>query len=129
MTDATINWTELREFRAVDLIRSFVLSWEVDADSLLIDLDLSLLPEHAFYEKPRPAETACFRPAILEFPQFTESVDAGDGSEIDSIAGLPQGQIYGLQLIAEGAYELSGEFGTFRLFAGRPILRLKSTVT
>ena len=42
MSDATINWTDLREFRAVDLTRSFILSWKMEADSLLIDLDLSL---------------------------------------------------------------------------------------
>ncbi len=129
LPDTTINWTELREFRAVDLVQSFVLSWDVDADSLRIDLDLSLLPDHAFYEEPRPKETACFRPAILEFPQFTEAVDAIDGGEIDAVTRLPHGQISGLQLIADGEYELSGEFGAVRVFAERPILRLKGPVT
>lgn len=127
MSDSTINWTDLREFRAVDLTRSFILSWKMEADSLLIDLDLSLLPEHAFYEEPRPSEVACFRPATLEFPQFTGATDSS-AAKIKLVASLPHGQISGLRLVVDGEYELSGEFGTVRILSERPLLRLKSTV-
>jgi hypothetical protein len=54
MRENPTNWTELREFRAVDLLQSFVLSWHAESGSLQIDLDLYLCPEHAFFERPRP---------------------------------------------------------------------------
>ncbi len=71
MSDVPINWTDLREFRATGLTDSFVLSWRMESDTLQVDLDILLMPEHAFYEKPRPAEGACIRPAMLEFPHCT----------------------------------------------------------
>ena len=40
----------------VDLAKSFILSWHVEAETLVIDIDLYLEPEHPFYETPRPAE-------------------------------------------------------------------------
>lgn len=127
MVAGTVNWTELREFRAVDLTRSFVLSWEFEADSLLIDLDLALCPEHTFYEEPRPSEMACFRPAVLEFPNCTEIISPVAGSASDNrevAADLEHGKIGGFKLVAEGEYELSGEFGDVRIVAERPLLRL-----
>ena len=39
MSDNVTNWTELREFSAVDLEQSFVVGWEAEGESLLIDLD------------------------------------------------------------------------------------------
>ena len=51
-----ISWRQLREFADVDLTRSFVLSWHVDADTLVIDVDLCLESQHPFYEKPPPAD-------------------------------------------------------------------------
>ena len=58
MSDEVTNWTELREFAAVDLEQSFVVAWDTEGESLLIDLDLCLRPEHVFYEEPRPSEGA-----------------------------------------------------------------------
>ena len=66
--DDKTGWQELREFADVDLTRSYVLSWQAESDTLLIDIDLYLEPEHPFYEKPRPAEKVCIRPALIEFP-------------------------------------------------------------
>lgn len=132
MTNEVTDWRQLREFKAVDLARSFVLSWEAEAESLLIDLDLYLCPEHAFYERPRPAERACFRPALLEFPCCSEissgAAAAGGRSVAEAVAGLGHGAIAGLRRIGEGRYEISGEFGRIRLAAKRPLLRLKGPV-
>jgi len=55
MTDDTTDWTDLREFKSVDLTQSFVLSWSTESESLLVDVDLFLCPDHTFFEKPRPA--------------------------------------------------------------------------
>jgi hypothetical protein len=127
MSDDITNWTELREFAAVDLEQSFVLAWETEGESLLIDLDLYLLPEHAFYEKPRPAEGACFRPAVIEFAYCTEVTESGTNganSVQDAIRSLKAGRIAGLRRIGDGFYEISGEFGNVGINAERPLLRL-----
>jgi hypothetical protein len=132
MADDVTNWTELREFKAVDLSKSFVLSWDTDSESLLIDLDLFLCPDHAFYEKPRPAEKACFRPAFLEFPYcsaITFGIDSeNDQSIADVAATLGLGLIRGLRRIGEGRYEITGEFGKVVIDAERPLLRLKGSI-
>lgn len=121
-----VDWRKLREFADVDLEQSFVLSWSHEAGTLLVDIDLLLLPDHPFYEKPRPAEKVCIRPALIEFP-FCEVVRAGaGGNDIAAIvAGLGVGAITGLRLLADGHYEISGDFGDIEIEAERPLLRLK----
>ncbi len=132
MTDDVTDWRQLREFNAVDLTKSFVLSWATESESLLIDLDLFLCPDHAFYEEPRPAEKACFRPAYLEFPYCSDirsSADAGDGQSVsDAAAALGHGAIAGLRRVGNGCYEITGEFGQVEINAERPILRLKGSI-
>jgi hypothetical protein len=129
MSDQSTNWTELREFRAVDLTESFVLSWDAESGSLQIDLDLFLCPEHAFYERPRPKQHACYRPAILEFPycsRIESPVTRGKGDAVAAVATkLTAGRISGLRLIDDGHYEMNGAFGKVEIHAERPILRLK----
>ncbi len=132
MTDNVTDWRELREFRAIDMTKSFVLSWNYESESLLIDLDLFLCPDHAFYEEPRPAEKACFRPALLEFPycsSIRSDADSENGRPVaDVTANLGHGAIEGLRRIGEGRYEITGEFGHMEIAAGRPLLRLKDTI-
>lgn len=127
MSEDVTNWTELREFTAVDLEQSFVVGWETEGESLLIDLDLFLNPEHAFYEQPRPAEGACFRQAVIEFVDCTKvsapgNADASDVAE--AIKSLRTGRISGLRRNGDGYYEIFGEFGTVGISAERPLLRM-----
>ena len=121
-----VDWHDLREFADVDLERSFILSWHYEAGALLVDIDLLLLPDHPFYEKPRPAEKVCIRPALIEFP-FCEAVAEGKGDDgiATTVASLGTGAITGLRLLADGYYEISGEFGDVEIEAERPLLRLK----
>lgn len=132
MDDATgpIDWRRLREFAGVDLAASYLLSWHVDGDTLCIDIDLCLTPEHPFYEKPRPAEKVCLRPAVIEFP-YCESIASGDGPgyrpTAESVAVLGIGAIDGLRRFDDGPFEMSGDFGVVRIDAERPILRLRDT--
>ena len=129
MTEDVTDWRELREFKAVDLSQSFVLSWDTESESLLIDLDLFLCPDHAFFEKPRPAEKACFRPALLEFPSCSDITSGSDTESSQSVADiaatLELGAIEGLRRVGEGRYEITGEFGQIEIDAERPLLRLK----
>ena len=132
MTDDVTDWSEMAEFSAVDLTKSFVLSWGTESESLLIDMDLFLCPEHAFYEKPRPAEKACFQPAFLEFPfcsGIKSGADEGDSQPVSEAAeALMHGAISGLIRVGDGHYEITGGFGQVEINAERPILRLKGPI-
>ena len=123
-----VDWREFREFAAADLTKSFVLSWALESETLMIDVDLYLTPEHPFYEKPRSSENACIRPAVIEFP-YCERIESGEmpaDTGTGKIAGkLGHGRIEGLSRLAGGRYEIRGEFGVVVLDAERPILRLK----
>ena len=123
----TISWRQLREFADVDLTQSFVLSWHGEGEMLVVDIDLVLEPEHPFYEKPRPAEKMCIRPAFIEFPYCEELQSAHTGSvEVAEISGkLGLGAISDLVVLDDGRYAISGEFGTVSIVAERPVLRLK----
>ena len=127
-SDGVTDWRQLREFAAVDLTQSFVLSCDTQADTLFVEVDLYLTPEHPFYEKPRPAQKVCIRPAVIEFP-YCETI-TGDGIAADTAVGVAArrigpGAITGFRRLADGRYELSGAFGEVRIDAERPILRLK----
>lgn len=129
MSADTTDWTELREFKGTDLPKSFVLSWGMEAESLIIDVDLLLTPEHVFYEIPRPAEKACFRPALIEFPWCTRVANHDDSkaqSVMDALESLGIGRIDGLRRTGEGRYELTGQFGIIDILAERPMVRLKN---
>jgi len=125
--DAKISWRQLREFADVDLTKSFVLSWHNEGETLVIDIDLYLEAEHPFYEKPRPAEKFCIRPACIEFPHCEKlQADAVDSDEVVEITGkVAHGSISDLNVLEDGRYAISGEFGTVSVIAERPILRLK----
>jgi hypothetical protein len=126
-TTSSTDWRKLREFAAVDLAQSYILSWRVEPGMLLIDADVFLTEGHPFYEKPRPAEKVCIRPAAIEFPQCDAiSVSGAPAASMAEIAaGLGHGAITGLCRHDDGRYEISGEFGTVFVTAERPLLRLK----
>jgi len=123
----TVSWRRLREFADVDLTQSYVLSWHLEGEMLVVDIDLFLEPGHPFYEKPRPAEKVCIRPASIEFPYCDElqSTQAGSGEVAEITGKLGLGAISDLVVPEDGRYALSGEFGTVSVVAERPILRLK----
>lgn len=92
----------------------------------MIDIDVFLTDEHPFYEKPRPAEKVCIRPAIIEFRFCDELTVGGKGGDVAAVAaGLGHGAIEGLRRHQDGRYEINGEFGNVFVTAERPLLRLK----
>ncbi len=123
--DAT-DWRDLREFRGVDLSRSFVLGWTIEGDTLFVDLDLFLEDDHPFYEKPRPAEKVCIRPGVLEFPHCdsVQRDDIGTSDMREVVESLRLGAIEGLCVYDDGIYEMSGKFGRVVIDSERPVLRL-----
>lgn len=125
--DDPISWRQLREFADVDLSRSFVVSWHVESEMLVLDVDLCLEPNHPFYEKPRPAEKVCIRPAVIEFPYCDDLRADGvsDGELVEISRKIKLGSIEDLSVVGDGQYAISGEFGTVSICSERPILRLK----
>ena len=125
MSAETVDWRSFREFRGTDLESSWVLSWSLQGETLLVDVDLHLLPEHAFYEEPRPSQQGCIRAAQIEF-RYCESIGIGAAEEqpANVVGRLEHGRIAGLRLVAEGRYQISGEFGTVMINAERPLLKL-----
>lgn len=127
MSDGTVDWTELHEFFGVDLTLSYALSWHIETSSLFIDLDLYLKKEHPLYEEPRPAEKACFRPALLEFPECTRATTTSSSNEelAAVVNKIAPGKITGLRLVRDGQYEVSGDFGVIEIASERPLLKIK----
>lgn len=129
MSDA-VSWEAFREFRGIDLEASFLLSATMTGDMLKLEVDLVLTPDHALFEKPRPAQKACVRAGIVEFPYLDSlsidenSIDSADVAP--SLALLQPGKIASLEVTGEGNYLLTGEFGTVAFESGRPVLHILS---
>lgn len=128
-SDNVIASQRLSEFAGVDFSRSYVLSWNFESDTLIVDIDLCLSPEHPFYEKPRPAEKACIRPTSVEFPccDGLSTEFATDGEPVDIAGNLGHGAITNLRRLTEHRYEISGEFGTVFVDAEQPLLKFKGS--
>ena len=127
-SDDAVGWQQLREFGDVDLSKSYILSWAVDGETLKIDVDMVLKETHAFYEKPRPREKICIRPAIIEFP-YCESVTLNsvpqDETMQETVQRLGLGAIRDFRRINDGPFEIHGEFGVVCIDSDRPLLRLR----
>ena len=107
-TSEPTDWRQLREFTAVDLDRSFVISWHIESGTLMIDVDLFLTADHPSYEKPRPAEKVCIRSATTEFPYCDRVTANEDTSSLtaDLIEGLGHGGSEGFRRHPDGRYEI-----------------------
>lgn len=127
--DDITHWTELQEFKGVDLTSSYVLSWGVSGELLQIDVDVCLTPRHALYEPPRRSDDACIMPAEIEFPSCERLEAAGrraaNGGIQQLTRSLAHGRIKNLQRIAEGVYRIDGAFGSVVIHSERPLLRLR----
>ncbi|HNP36582.1 MAG TPA: hypothetical protein PKK10_12095 [Woeseiaceae bacterium] len=130
VSKAAVDWRQLREFHDVDIGHSYILSWKMQADTLVIDVDLVLTEQHPFYVPLRPAQKACICAATLEFPACSlivldhEQRPATPAEVADTLRG---GMIESLCRIDDGPYVISGKFGTVSVTAERPILRLQRT--
>ena len=63
-SDETIEWRQLREFAAVDLTRSFVLSWHIESGTLIIDIDLYLMPRTSVLREAAAGRKGLYSPGI-----------------------------------------------------------------
>lgn len=51
----------------IELWESYVLGWRKDGDTVSIELEAVVLPEHPEYEKSTPDLWACYKRAVLHF--------------------------------------------------------------
>ena len=118
----SMDWTELSEFKGIDLNDSFVLSWYQTSDKVEIRLEASIWPQSAYYIKPKSDEHTCYRRATLTIlgavkvtgllPMDTvEPTIDPDGTE-------DYGNIDSLLKISNG-YSITGEFGLVQISGGK----------
>ena len=129
MIDEETDWRSLREFRGIDLSASFALGFKFDGGKFQVDADLCLLEDHAFYETPRPAEKACFRPASIDFDDCREIVvDSGESATDlrSAAAAIGGGQMRDFRKTGPARYRFEGDFGTVAIIAERPVVRFRN---
>lgn len=117
------DWTQLKEFDAVDLSESYVLGWHQTPTEVVFELDVALTPEHRLYVAPRSGERTCWVRGALHFPEAsivhglleqrsvvgaTDATGARDYGNIDQLSW------------ADGQARIVGEFGDVTLRSARP---------
>lgn len=114
-------WTELEQFRGIDLNDSFILGWHLEGRSVIFDLEASLWPESEYYMPPKPGEYTCYRRATLAFknvigciglPSMKSAPKSADAAE-----EIDFGNIDSLQILEDG-FSVSGDFGTVNIKGG-----------
>lgn len=116
-----MDWTELSEFKGIDLYDSFVLSWEHTSNKIVFNLEVSIWPQSTFYSKPEPNEHTCYRKASLSFTGIKEingllpietvkpTIDPDGTSDYGTIEAFAQ--------VING-YSITGEFGVVKILGG-----------
>ena len=117
-----MDWTELSEFKGIDLNDSFVLSWEQTSDKIVFNLEASIWPQSPHYSKPEPNEHTCYRKASLSFTGIKEinglqpietvkpTIDPDGTSDYGTIELLTQ---------YSNGYSIVGEFGAVKITGGQ----------
>lgn len=116
-----LDWEEMECFKGIDLFDSFVLSWQVTGDSLIILLEASVWPASEHYSEPKSDEYTCYKNFNLEF-RGTESISGlKDMSEVTPLEDPDGSKDYGnIEYLVKYAnrFELHGEFGEVSIESG-----------
>lgn len=117
-----MEWTELQEFKGIDLNDSFILNWSKSKNGVSFNLEASIWPSSKYYQAPKATEHTCYKKAVLSFiscqditglktmQQANSSIDP-DGSE-------DYGNIDSLKQTTNG-FKLSGDFGNVHIKGGK----------
>ncbi|BDY05602.1 hypothetical protein [Ferrimonas sp. YFM] len=124
-----MDWREMKMFSGIDLNDSFVMSWNLSASELLIELEASIWPDSELYLAPKSNEYTCYRRITVVFIGFTEvrglidiaiiegTVDPDgttDYCNIDTFLKVPSG------------FLLSGSFGNVEVVGGHVQLEVNT---
>lgn len=117
-----MEWTELSDFKGIDLNDSFVLGWEQSTDKLEFSLEASIWPQSTYYITPKQNEHTCYRKATLTFSSIDEvnglrsmesvkpTIDPDGTSDYGNIDSLIQNS---------NGYSIVGEFGSVKILGGK----------
>lgn len=116
-----MDWTELEQFRGIDLTDSFILGWRLEGQRVIFELEASIWPESEYYMPPKPGEYTCYRRATLAFKNVIEciglpSMESAPKSA-DAAGKIDFGNIDSLQILDDG-FSVSGDFGTANIKGG-----------
>lgn len=117
-----MDWTQLSEFKGIDLNDSFVLNWHQTSDKVEINLEASIWPQSAYYIKPKINEHTCYRGATLTILGAIEvtgllSMDSVKPM-IDPDGAEDYGNVDSLTQTSNG-YSIAGEFGLVQISGGK----------
>jgi hypothetical protein len=123
------NWTAMPAFHGLDLSESFISSWEHHENSLLVEADFVLTPDHPSFRPPVPDEWACFKRGKLTFPNVRSTKGLRSMAEvrpaIDATGERDYGHFDSFVERAPGTFEVSGDFGTFTVESEQPIVEIR----
>ncbi|MBT2788371.1 MULTISPECIES: hypothetical protein [unclassified Halomonas] len=116
-----MDWTDLEQFRGIDLHDSFILGWRHLERHVIFELEASIWPESEHYMLPKPGEYTCYRRATLAFQNIIECVglppmDSAPKCE-DTSGEVDFGNFDSLKILSTG-FECSGDFGTIYVKGG-----------
>jgi hypothetical protein len=122
------DWTAISSFHRLDLASSFILSWTADSGDLLFEVDFVLAEGHADYREPPQGEWACFRCGTLKFPNARSIAGLRPMAEVrpavDATGEIDYGHFDSFVEVGSGQFEVSGDFGVFRLESDQPIVAI-----
>jgi hypothetical protein len=118
------NWSALPAFFGLDLSESYILSWCRLEDSLRIEADLVITPDHPKFKAPPPHERACFSRGAVVFPNVRSIEGLRPMSEvrpaIDALGEKDYGHFDSLVEVTPGTFEVSADFGELTIESGPP---------
>lgn len=59
-------------FRNIDFERSYLLGVIYDDESLTLEMEFNLTPQHASYQAPKEGEEACFHGGYIRFAEIED---------------------------------------------------------
>lgn len=122
-----MNWTELKEFKGIDLNDSFVLDWLLTETELSFELEASIWPDSEFYQTPKPNQHTCYKSAELKFSNFTKvtglKLKSQTHASKEPDGSIDYGNIDSLTKTNAG-YDLTGNFGNLQIQGGSLVFKV-----
>lgn len=79
-------------FDGIDFEKSYVLGVIYDDESLTLELDFNLTPDHPGYTSPQPDQDGCYRAGYVRFADIQDlhidKARAADGGEIEDYSTI-----------------------------------------
>lgn len=131
----TRTWREMEEFSHMDLEDSWVTSWRVTEEELVVEVEASLWPGHPEYETPIYGNHTCYKPAQVVFPSVKLLEGLRTMEEVSGTQDLDGSIDYGFMFLYEAKpheYWVESGFGSLngsiRITSGPPYVKVTKNV-